>query len=203
MRRSSTAVGTGLAAAATAWLAARAPHDLAVVTGPDFAAALESLAALVLLALCAWAGLTGALALLAGRAAWAARVLRHVAPRLVRHVLVGGAVGAGLVVPAAAGATSLDGLPYPERPTGGPVLAERPVVRAASAPAPTPPASHVVRGGESLWAIAADHLPAHAGSDDVARSVRHWHAANRAVLGDDPDLIHPGQRLRPPTKDTP
>lgn len=203
MRRSSTVVGTGLAIAATTWLTGRAPHDVAVLIRPDFAAALESLAALGLLALCAWAGLIGTLALLAEHAGWAARALRRVAPRLVRHVLVGGAVGAGLVVPAAAGATSLDGLPYPERPTGGPALAERPVVRAASAPAPTPPASHVVREGESLWTIAADHLPARAGSPDVARAVKRWHAANRAVLGDDPDLIHPGQRLRPPTKDTP
>lgn len=200
MRRSGTILGTGLAQAATAWLAVRAPRDLAVLTGPDFAAALESLAALALLGLCGWAGMVGSLALVAEHAGWAARLLGRLAPRLVRHVLVGGAVGAGLVVPAAAGATSLDGLPYPERPIGGPVATQAPAAPTRTVAAP---AVHVVRAGESLWAIAADHLPAGAGTDDLARAVRRWHAANRAVLGDDPDLIHPGQRLRPPTKDTP
>ncbi|WP_038951426.1 LysM peptidoglycan-binding domain-containing protein [Aeromicrobium massiliense] len=200
MRRSSTILGTGLALAASAGLAVKTPRDLDVLTGPDFAAALEALVSLALLGLCGWAGLVGTLALLAEHVGWAARVLGRLAPRLVRHVLVGGAVGAGLVVPAAAGATSLDGLPYPERPTGGPVLAQAPTEPARPAVAP---ATHVVREGESLWTIAADHLPAQAGTDDVAGAVRRWHAANRAVLGDDPDLIHPGQRLRPPTKDTP
>ncbi len=200
MRRSGTLLGTGLALAGGVWLARRTPRDLEALTGPDFVAALESLAALALLALCAWAGLVGALVLVAEHVGWAGRALHRVAPRLVRHVLVGGAVGAGLVVPAAAGATSLDGLPYPERPTGGPALVQAPVAPARAVHAP---AAHLVREGESLWTIAADHLPARADSDDVARAVRRWHAANRSVLGDDPDLIHPGQRLRPPTKDTP
>lgn len=201
MRHLGTAVATAIALGGVAWLAPHAARDLEVLAGPDFAAALESLAALGLLALCSWLAVTGGLALLARHVGWAARALPHVAPRLVRHVLVGSAVGAGLAVPTAAGATSLDGLPYPERPTGGPVLAERPVVRS---PQPTStPATHVVRAGESLWTIAADHLPARADGDDVARAVRRWHRTNRAVLGDDPDLIHPGQRLRPPTKDTP
>ena len=56
----------------------------------------------------------------------------------------------------------------------------------------------VVRRGDTLWAIAARHLGADASAADVAREWPRWHAANRAVIGDDPDLVRPGMRLVPP-----
>ncbi len=200
------AAATGLlvtSGGALAWLGPSAPSSVHVLAGPDFAAALEALVASALVATAGWGTLVATLSLLAPRAAWAARALTRLAPRAARHLLVGTAVGAGLVVPAAASAsTGVDGLPYPDRPTGGTAVAatDAPVVRARPVVAPV---RHVVRQGDTLWSIAASHLPASAGPLDVARATRRWHTANRDVVGDDPDLIQPGQRLRPPTKDTP
>ena len=59
----------------------------------------------------------------------------------------------------------------------------------------------VVLRGDSLWAIAARHLPADAGDDRIDAEWRRWYAANRDVIGPDPDFILPGQRLRPPAAD--
>lgn len=56
----------------------------------------------------------------------------------------------------------------------------------------------VVRRGDSLWDIAARHLGPTASAEAVAAEWPRWYAANRDVIGPDPDLIHPGQRLRPP-----
>lgn len=53
----------------------------------------------------------------------------------------------------------------------------------------------VVHRGDSLWDIAARHLGEHATDQDVAEAWPRWYAANRDVIGGDPDLIHPGQRL--------
>ena len=56
----------------------------------------------------------------------------------------------------------------------------------------------VVRPGDTLWALAHRELPREADDRAVADRVREIHAANRAVIGADPDLILPGQRLRMP-----
>ena len=61
------------------------------------------------------------------------------------------------------------------------------------------PTQHTVVAGDSLWRIAADHLPATAPRGPS--STAGWHAlydANRRRLGDDPDLIRPGTVLRLP-----
>ena len=58
----------------------------------------------------------------------------------------------------------------------------------------------VVLRGDSLWSIAAAHLPANASSADIDHSWHRWYAANRAVIGADPNLILPGQILLPPTQ---
>ena len=57
-----------------------------------------------------------------------------------------------------------------------------------------------MRPGECLWTIARSHLPGAQRSDDaaVADAVAAWHRVNREVVGADPDLIRPGQRLVPP-----
>jgi LysM repeat protein len=56
----------------------------------------------------------------------------------------------------------------------------------------------VVRRGDSLWAIAARHLDAGASDAEIARAWPRWYAANREVIGDDPDLLHPGMVLQVP-----
>ena len=58
----------------------------------------------------------------------------------------------------------------------------------------------VVHRGDSLWTIAARHLGPNATDADIAAEWPRWHAANRAVVGDDPDLILPGMVLRPPAR---
>lgn len=82
--------------------------------------------------------------------------------------------------PAAPSATTaLEGLRLPSRPAGS-----------LEPAAPI----HVVRPGDSLWAIAQDLLP-HASAAEVARLIARLHEQNRAVIGADPDVLVPGQRL--------
>ena len=116
--------------------------------------------------------------------------------------------------PAVTGRHVLEGLPVPDRATGG--IAGRPPGGAAgsarhrepgspaatstrSGGAPAPAAgrrSLEVRAGDSLWSLTAGLLPADAPAATVAQGWRLLYAANRAVVGRDPDLLHPGQSLR-------
>jgi nucleoid-associated protein YgaU len=92
-----------------------------------------------------------------------------------------------------------------------PVLAPRPTdaapptgvaPRTGVAPPTSRPAPHaarvVVRAGDSLWTIAATRLGRGVPAHRVAAEWPRWWAANRTLIGSDPDLIHPGQRLQPP-----
>jgi nucleoid-associated protein YgaU len=122
-------------------------------------------------------------------------------PRAVRRVLLA-ACGVALVGVTAAPAlatpgavhhdadrptrSALQGLPLPERPLGG--------LRAPHRP-PTAPAVVVVAPGDSLWAIACTRLGPGASDADVAAYSRRVHLLNRTTIGDDPDLLRPGQRL--------
>ncbi|KAE8763935.1 LysM peptidoglycan-binding domain-containing protein [Georgenia thermotolerans] len=102
----------------------------------------------------------------------------------------------------------------PGLPTAGPPESPTPAApgaRPSPAPpsvAPSPPAPaaptdrHVVTAGESLWAIAADHLPDSATDAEIAAVWPRWYRANAAVIGGDPDLIQPGQLLQAPTKES-
>jgi nucleoid-associated protein YgaU len=72
-------------------------------------------------------------------------------------------------------------LPVPERPVG--------TVR---------PRTVLVRPGDSLWGLAARRLPRGADDAAVLAAEHRWYARNRAVIGPDPDLLRPGQRLSPP-----
>lgn len=56
----------------------------------------------------------------------------------------------------------------------------------------------VVRPGDTLWAIAAEHLPPGHTDAQVARAWPRWYAANRQAIGADPGQIHPGTHLVPP-----
>jgi nucleoid-associated protein YgaU len=55
-----------------------------------------------------------------------------------------------------------------------------------------------VRRGDTLWSLAARHLGRGASAAQIAHEWPRWFAANRDVMGDDPDLLLPGQELRPP-----
>jgi nucleoid-associated protein YgaU len=56
----------------------------------------------------------------------------------------------------------------------------------------------VVRQGDTLWDICARHLGGEATDAEIATEWPRWYEANGDVLGDDPDHLEPGQRLRPP-----
>lgn len=53
----------------------------------------------------------------------------------------------------------------------------------------------VVHRGDTLWGLVARHLGDRATDQDVAEEWPRWYAANRDVIGADPDLILPGQQL--------
>ena len=56
----------------------------------------------------------------------------------------------------------------------------------------------VVHRGDTLWSIAARHLGPTATTTEISAEWHRWFAANRHVIGDDANLITPGQVLRPP-----
>ena len=89
----------------------------------------------------------------------------------------------------------------PSRPAPPPV--QPPADIGLVSPAPTAGRTvdeHVVvRRGDTLWAIAARHLGRGADAAEIAREWPRWFAANRTAIGADPDVLQPGQLLRPPT----
>lgn len=92
----------------------------------------------------------------------------------------------------------------PSTSSGGSSSGTRP---GTSVPATAPSeadqaSSYVVVAGDTLWDIAADHLPASADAADIAASWPDWYELNREVVGSDPDLIHPGQVLVAPDHHT-
>ncbi|MEK0157178.1 LysM domain-containing protein [Arthrobacter oryzae] len=57
-----------------------------------------------------------------------------------------------------------------------------------------------VMAGDSLWSIAARHLGGSPASDlDIAVEWPRWYQANRAIVGENPDVLLPGQILKPPS----
>lgn len=92
--------------------------------------------------------------------------------------------------------------PAVARPRQPPALPDLPVparpVDSASVARPTSDHALVeVVPGDSLWALAQAWAPA-AGPAEVQRLVVRTHRLNRAAIGPDPDLLHPGLRLRVP-----
>ena len=190
------------------------PQGLVDTTGAD---ALVVVGVGALAWLC-WAW--GALGLLLTAASTAPGWAGHVSAVLLRGVLPAGArraaamaIGVGLsavgptvlpavltpatVVAAASQAVPVAQLDWPAAPS-----ADSATTPDLDWPAPAA-GEHVVVRGDCLWDIAqawlAAHHPGAAVSDaEVARAVHAWWQANTAVLGDDPDLLLPGQVLRPP-----
>jgi len=79
-------------------------------------------------------------------------------------------------------------------PTAAPPKAASPDVHASPAGGIV-----VVHRGDTLWSIAARHLGPTAAAADIATECHRWFATNRKVIGDDANLILPGQVLRPPS----
>ncbi len=144
----------------------------------------------------------------------------------IGEVIEPGPMGAGDAGATFAGETPLIATPPAELPLAENPLVETPPTDrdaaeepladaspAAAEPTPTPaagltteptrdhrPADEVVvQRGDTLWAIAARHLGTDATEAAIAEEWPRWYAANRGVIGDDPDLILPGTILRPPT----
>ena len=153
------------------------------------------------------------------------RLVARCAPELVRKALVL-AVGAGLGLSAATGATAaapgdLDlgwaATAATAVPAADPVTPARSTTASPTAPAVTTTVSSVASGpapgtapaarvdtvvvepGDTLWHIAQRALPIDAGAADIAAAWPEWYAANTALIGDDPDLLQPGQVLTAPT----
>jgi nucleoid-associated protein YgaU len=143
----------------------------------DLSTALFQFTTALFAAALAWAALVALLA------SWTptARLARALTPRVIRAAVFTTVSGTLAFSPAHA-AGDLDGLPLP--------------IRAAGANAS--PADHIVQPGDSLWTIAASTLPPDTPLTGIARASTDWFIANRGVIGDDPDLIHPGQSLSAP-----
>jgi nucleoid-associated protein YgaU len=207
----------GLASVAVIALVAAAPpsHALPALLSPsapaDPTAPLVALAGLVAWTLLAWLSLVCAVTLAgrlpgtAGRAA--AGLARHMAPAAVRR-LVALALGATLTT-GVAGSTTAYAAPPAPRPVAAsldwPTGAATPELDWAAAPVAARQVNGetvVVRAGDSLWAIAAAHLPDDATVVTVAQAWPAWWEANRDAVGPDPGLIHPGLHLTPPSSST-
>jgi len=147
-----------------------------------------------------WAGRLSAVLLLGVLPAGARRAaavaigvgLSTVGPAVLPAVLA-----PSTVVATASQTSPVPHLDWPAAPTDQPA-----VVAELDWPAPADGA-HVVVRGDCLWDIAETWLARqHPGTPvpdaEVARAVHAWWQANAAVLGPDPDLLLPGQVLRPP-----
>jgi hypothetical protein len=78
-------------------------------------------------------------------------------------------------------------------------LAASPVRGDFSSPATGWPAGAVtVLAGDSLWGIVANHLGHGASDVDIALEWPRWYEANRELIGQNPDVLLPGQVLLPP-----
>ncbi|HEX6447476.1 MAG TPA: LysM domain-containing protein [Streptosporangiales bacterium] len=198
--------GIGVVVAALSW--ASAPPLRAVLSGVplDYATALGGCAAGVSWLALLWFTGCAALALLArlpGAAGRCAAVLAHrLTPAVFRRVLEA-SLGAALVLTASAQvATGATASASPAVATGARLLADptppvpdRPDVRPRHH---SQPRVVRVRPGDSLWCIARTHMSGRPSDAAITREWHRWYAANRSVVGSDPDLIVPGQRLRPP-----
>ncbi len=164
-----------------------------------FAELLVTGASWVLAASLAWLALLLLAAVVEQLAAGRLHPLRWVGCPAAWRPAVLVAVSALLALPAAPASAGPGWLPAPERTRDAPTTG----VRAGEArPAAAPAADHlVVRAGDSLWSLARDLLP-RADDGELLALVTRLHAANRDLLRANPDLIHPGQRLRLPPDPT-
>lgn len=205
-----------------AWTSAAPLRQLLDRDSLDFPTALTGCSACLAWLLLAWftggvaltvlARLPGAAGRCAGRAADSITpaVLRRTVEAAIGASIVLGSTGqlayAGTHAHASVAATGSAVIGSQDLP-----LPDRPASRGTRSPKPDRPGGEgdhhdvhgehvvVVRPGDTLWDIAAAHLSGTRINQRIAATWPRWYAANRAVVGPDPNLILPGQRLRPPT----
>ena len=125
--------------------------------------------------------------------------------------------------PIAAALVAVSVIAAPIRPRAASATVAPPIVRLAdaadvgdTAPAPTssaathqtavqpdrPDTPYIVKAGDCLWRIARETLSARGDTEPSSIEIaRFWpviYEANRSLIGDDPNLIHPGQPLQIP-----
>jgi nucleoid-associated protein YgaU len=209
------AIGALLAALspAPAELAGALTHPQALVDGAGadtvVVAACAALAWLVwswgalglaLTAATAIPGVVGAVARLTVRVLLPASTRRAAAVALGIGLGMGGpwSAGAGPLPTSVASPATAPDWPAADRAPGAPSSPAGPV---PAWPDRTAPGAHVVVRGDCLWDIAAARLAEAGGTPsnaEIATTVRAWWTANADVIGPDPDLLLPGQVLRPP-----
>jgi len=130
-------------------------------------------------------------------------VMRHIP--LLRRLVVGAVVLAAVTRAAPATATMPPPILRFDLPrsaaTPGADPVQSPDPRQGAAEQPTAGGAYIVRPGDSLWAIACRALRSgnsEPPSGEVDALWRRIYAANRDVIGEDPDLIHPGDSLAIP-----
>jgi len=183
--------------------AARALADPAAQSGVPFDSLLVTSAAVTLCVSTLW--LWAMTTLLVAQAMTGRRRTLRGCPDRVRRIVLA-ACGLALVAtaaPAAADSSAgrppapddshvVSGLPLPDRVALGPPASRPPRV------ADEPGRTHVVSPGDTLWGIAAVSLPGAASDADIDRLWRDIWTGNRAEIGPDPNLIHPGTTLHLP-----
>jgi nucleoid-associated protein YgaU len=164
----------------------------------DFTALLTSGAATVVVLGCCWLALVAIATVIEAVTHGHTRALRFTGCPVAWRGWLLGACGAVIVAGTAAptyaapqwtSPNEVAGLPLPGRTVGA--VAE-PTHRTV-----------VVRPGDSLWRIAERELPATAGLARIDRLWRRIAARNGSVIGPDPDVIQPGQRLALPSTSDP
>lgn len=192
--------------APSAWLENVPPED-AVVAVVRLAALVTVGYLLASTALYVLASLTRVPPLIRGASAITLPSLRRIVDGAVAAaIVVSPALLAFGVSPAAAQAAPISAHVYSPSPAGDPAPGYTPTP--AGGPTTRQPESvYVVRPGESLWTIAADHVATTRGvsagdisDDDVAELWRALIELNSSSISSgDPDLIYPGESIRLPT----
>ncbi|QZY30032.1 LysM peptidoglycan-binding domain-containing protein [Nocardioides coralli] len=202
-------VATAAAATVLAWLlpagaSSPPPWSTATSGGASFAPLLVAGCELAAAAAVSWLWLLVSLVVLEALDRPAPTGSVPVALRRLVLASCGLSLVGGLTVPAHAGAPGpgqgpgddLVGLPVPDRTSAAAWQT------AALRPPPAPARSTVVVApGDSLWRLAARTLPTGVDPRAVDRRWRAIYRANHQLVGADPDLIHPGQRLLLPEHD--
>ena len=190
----------------------RSPRAWVADVGPDAAVATLASGLLWLIALWVACGLTAiAVSVLPGRLGRLGRaVTDRVTPAALRRLMITAAGTSIMLSPTAAVAAPATGGPqappgavsalpplgWPLDPRPGPVTGH------GSAPPGAQPRSGdrvTVRPGDSLWSLAAQRLGARPSAARIQAEWPRWYAANRRVIGADPNLLQPGTSLLAPT----
>ena len=190
---------------ALAWASAAPLHTVETGEALGYDAALGGCAAAVSWLTLLWFAGCVTLTLLARLPGTAGRCADRLADRLTPTVLrrlLEASLGVGLVLTSSAQVTAATAAPGPVRTASATGLLARPTPPVPDRPDVRPrhaePHLVRVRAGDSLWGIARTHLAGRPTDRAVTREWHRWYAANRSVIGSDPDLIVPGQHLRPP-----